>query len=172
MLEQKVIQKAVAGDDEAFLQFIHTYKTDLFRTAIYFFQNEERALEAVQEVTYRAYKNIKKLREPKYAKTWLMRIMINYCNDELKKSQRIIVSEESLQGSVVNDDARRLEVQEALWQLDEPVREIITLKYFHDLTLKEVARALNRPEGTVKTWLYKGLQTMKEFFQERGGMDD
>lgn len=167
-----MVERAIAGDDEAFLQFIHTYKIDLYRTAIYLLKNEEHALEAVQEVTYRAYKNIKKLREPQYAKTWLIRIMINYCNDEIKKSHRTIVTEENVHGYVEADNELRLEVQEALVQLDQKTREIIMLKYFHDLTIKEIASATSRPEGTVKTWLYKGLQTMREFFQERGGIDE
>lgn len=82
--EQLVI-KAIAGNEAAFIELMKMYKIDLYKTGLSFLKNEEEALEAIQEVTYRAYKSIRKIKEPAYFKTWLMRIMINYCQDQLKK---------------------------------------------------------------------------------------
>lgn len=166
---EALIKKAVHGDDEAFIKLIQQYKIDLYKTALSFLRNEEESLEAVQEVTYRAYKKIKTVREPAYFKTWLIRIMINYCNDQLKKQKRFIMNEEivSLQGTAENHLG--MELKDAMRGLDERSREILTLKYFHDMKIKEIADTLNCPEGTVKTWLNKALKALREKLEGNGG---
>ena len=67
----EIARKAIKGDDEAFLQIMQLYKDTLYRTAFAFLKNEHDALEAMQEVTFRAYQKIHTLKEPTYMKTWL-----------------------------------------------------------------------------------------------------
>ncbi|WP_042357086.1 sigma-70 family RNA polymerase sigma factor [Bacillus rubiinfantis] len=167
--EQQLVKKAVKGDDTAFLQLMQLYKIDLYKTAISFLRNEEEALEAIQEVTYRAYKNRKTVKEPAYFKTWLIRIMINYCNDHLKKQQRVVFNQEALNNKGAPENHNKLELQDAMQDLDERSRELLTLKYFHDLKIKEIAELLQCPEGTVKTWLNKALKALKEKLEGNGG---
>lgn len=81
--DKKNTQRAIKGNDDAFVKLIGRYKLDLYRTALSYLRNEEEALEAIQEVTYRAYKNIGTVRDAQFVKTWLIRIMINYCIDQL-----------------------------------------------------------------------------------------
>jgi DNA-directed RNA polymerase specialized sigma24 family protein len=64
--KEQLVEKAIKGNNDAFLQLIQTYKVDLYKTALSFLRNEEEALEAIQEVTYRAYKGIRKLKEAAY----------------------------------------------------------------------------------------------------------
>lgn len=163
------MKKAIKGNDEAFLQLIQTYKVDLYKTAISFLRNEGDALEAIQEVTYRAYKGIRKLKKSSYFKTWLMRIMINYCNDQLKSKKRIVKNDEMLNSLGVSENHTEIELRDAMLGLDERSREILTLKYFHDLKIKDIADTLQCPEGTVKTWLNKALRSLREKLEEKGG---
>jgi RNA polymerase sigma-70 factor (TIGR02954 family) len=167
---EHTVQKAICGDDHAFLELIGAFKIDLYKTAFAYLRNEEEALEAIQEVTYRAYRGLKSLREPAYFKTWLIRIMINYCNDTLKKKQRIILSEDILLTAGTSENYSAIELHEAMQALDIRSREILTLKYFHDFKIKDIALALNCPEGTVKTWLNKALKTLREKLDEKGGI--
>lgn len=168
-LDSEVIQQAMDGDDDAFLTLIHAYKIDLYKTALAYLRNEHDALEAIQEVTYRAYRNIRKLRNKKYAKTWLMRIMINYCNDQFNKHKRLVFSEKLSDIEGVSDDYRRMELEDALFKLDERSREIIMLMYFHDLKIKEIAYEMGRPVGTIKTWLHQALKLLRSELEEKGG---
>lgn len=55
-MELHTLKKATEGDEQAFLAVMHTYKEDLYRTALSFLKNEHDAIEAIQEVTFRAYK--------------------------------------------------------------------------------------------------------------------
>lgn len=164
----ELTKRAIDGDDEAFLQLMFHYKVDLFKTAIAFLKNEEDAIEAIQEVTYRSYKNLSSIREPAYFKTWLIRIMINYCNDELAKRKNIILNNELLEKKEVIDDDISLQLEEAMVHLDDRSREILTLKYFHGLKIKEIAKTFECPEGTIKTRLYKALRRLREILDEKG----
>lgn len=165
----QLVQNAARGDDQAFLKLIHLYKIDLYKTALAFLRNEEEVLEAIQEVTYRAYRHIRSIREAAYFKTWLMRIMINYCNDQLKKKKRVVLGEEMLniQGTIENHN--EMELRDAMLGLDDRSREILTLKYFNDMKIKDIANTMKCPEGTVKTWLNKALKALREKLEEKGG---
>src|SRR5690554_1446413 len=88
MEEKELVERSIRGDAEAFVSLMELHKTSLYRTAFAFLKSEHASVEAVQEVTARAFRNIRRLKEPAYAKTWLTRIMINYCQDELKKRRR------------------------------------------------------------------------------------
>ncbi|WP_235852096.1 sigma-70 family RNA polymerase sigma factor [Niallia nealsonii] len=169
MENKELARKAIAGDEEAFLTIMHAYKIDLYKTAFAYLHNEGEALEAVQEVTYRAYKNIKKVKKPAYIKTWLLRIMINYCNDVLKRKKKMIMDEAIIPLIATMDNYQTIEIQEAIATLDERSREIITLKYYHGLKIKEIAFMLDCPEGTVKTWLNKALKQLKSNLDGKGG---
>ncbi|WP_371514474.1 sigma factor [Solibacillus sp. R5-41] len=57
-------------------------------------KNEHDAIEAYQEMTYRSLKNIHKLKEPNYLKTWLIRILINICLDMKLKQSRLVLTNE------------------------------------------------------------------------------
>ncbi|MBH0171275.1 sigma-70 family RNA polymerase sigma factor [Fictibacillus sp. 18YEL24] len=169
METEQLVKKAIKGNDEAFLQLIQTYKVDLYKTALSFLRNEEEALEAMQEVTYRAYKNIKKLKNEVYFKTWLIRIMINYCNDQLKHKKRVVRNDEILNSLGFSENHSQLELKDAMLDLDDRSREILTLKYFNDVKIKDIATIMQCPEGTVKTWLNKALRALREKLEEKGG---
>lgn len=163
-----LFRRAKKREEEAFAEFIGEHKVQLYRTAFSYFKNEEDALDAVQEVTYRAFNKIHTVNKPEYAKTWLIRIMINYCMDELKKRKRLHVLTDQLltvEGSKEPDIINLLMVQEALGQLKEMEQLIIHLKYFHQYTLTEIAESLGRPIGTIKTRLHHALQVLRGFME-------
>ena len=62
MEEVEIAKKAIKGDEQAFLQVMQLYKDTLYRTAFAFLKNEHDALEAMQEVTFRAYQKIHTVR--------------------------------------------------------------------------------------------------------------
>ncbi|WHT49696.1 sigma-70 family RNA polymerase sigma factor [Sporosarcina thermotolerans] len=132
-------------------------------------KNEEDTLEAVQEVTYRAYEKIKTLRMPEYAKTWLIRIMMNHCHDVLQKRKRYVFDESIGELKGISDDFTYMEVEEALSHLSEKDRQLVHLKYLHDIKIKDIADMTSTPEGTVKTRLYKAVKLLRTFFDGKEG---
>ncbi|WP_144510313.1 sigma-70 family RNA polymerase sigma factor [Bacillus sp. FJAT-22090] len=168
MSEKILVKKAIKGDEESFLTLLHSYEEALYRTAFSYLKNEGDALEAIQEVTYRAYRSIKTVKEPAYFKTWLIRIMMNYCQDVIKKNKREVLEEGIIDLQGVREDFTFLEVEEALLNLSDYERELLHLKYFEDVKIKDIAIMWNTPEGTIKTRLHKALRAFRESFEEKG----
>jgi RNA polymerase sigma-70 factor (TIGR02954 family) len=159
---ETLIEDAKRGNDDAFYQLMDGHKSRLYRIAYSYLKNEADALEAIQETTYRAYSQINKLRNNQYFGTWLVRILLNYCTNEYQRRKRFFPLEtQKKEPSVKENDDMRLTLEQAVSDLEPKYQQIIILKYFEDLTLTEVARVMNRPEGTVKTWLHKALQTLR-----------
>lgn len=170
MSEHQLVTKAIKGNEEAFLDLMHSHQEALYRTAMSYLKNEDASLEAVQEVTYRAFKHIKTLKEPAYFKTWLIRIMINYCQDTIKKDKRETCEESQLHLYGKNEDFTFLEIEEALAHLSDYERELLHLKYFEDIKIKDIAVMWKTPEGTIKTRLHKALRSLRYHFEEKGEM--
>lgn len=78
-------KKAMAGNKVAFQELVLQEKDNLYRMAYIYMKNENDALDVVHESVFKAYKSIKKLKEPSYFSTWLTRIIINTSIDFLKK---------------------------------------------------------------------------------------
>ena len=146
MLDEKIIRKAIKGNDKAFLKVINDIKEQIYRTAFAYVKEEDMALEIVQEVVYRAYKSIKGLKEPKYFNTWIIRIAINVSTDFYNKKSKIVY----------------MENEKVLDKLQEKYKKVVILKYFDDLTFKQIAEVLEIPESTVKTNLYKAISILRD----------
>ncbi len=61
-----------------------------------------------------------------------------------------------------------MDLDSALDQLKPKYRHVLTLKYYQDMTLTEIARVLDCPEGTVKTWLHQGLKQLRRHMHVGG----
>ena len=172
-MDKEMAKKAIEGDEEAFLELMRLHKAALYKTALSYLRNEQDAIEAVQEVTFRVYTKISAVRNPAYLKTWMIRIMINYCNDALKRRKRFGANPKLLEALPGPGNFRNIEILDALDILDEKERELIVLKYFHDMKMKDIACMLNKPEGTIKTWLHKTMKKLRAHIseQEEDGLD-
>lgn len=165
---ENITRKDFRQNHDAFVYVITAYQHDLFRTAMAFLKNKEEALEAIQEVTYRAYKKRRQLKKIEYAKTWLIRIMINYCNDVLKKQKRY-TNDKLIETYAVMDHTNYIWLEDAIHHLKERDQEVIYLKYFHNMTFPELADQFQIPESTVKTRLYTALDRLKRQLADEGG---
>lgn len=161
-LEQLVLE-AQKGDNHAFYQLMQMHKERLYRVSYAFLRNEQDALEAIQETTCRAYLKLTQLKQPAFFSTWLTRILIHCCIHEQKRQQRWNMEDRDreLADSRVDHTDDRLLLQDAMAKLSPAQRQIIILKYFEDLTIREIATLLDHPEGTIKTWLHKALGALR-----------
>ena len=165
MFDEKIVKKAIKGNDKAFIILMNQCKEQIYRTAFAYVKEEEMALDIVQEVVCRAYKSIENLKEPKFFNTWIMRIAINISTDFYNKKIKVVCMEQDELISKMevkhDDNDVRLFLMESLDNLEEKYKKIIILKYFDDLTFKDIAEILSMPESTVKTNLYKGLSILR-----------
>lgn len=145
--------------DADYFSRIEPLKEQLYRVAYLYLGSESAAVDAVDEAVYRGYLKRRSLRREAYFSTWLTRILINVCLDELRRRQRETPVETLPERAETPYDA--LPLQEALDRLPEDLRSVIALRYFGGFTLAETARALGLPEGTVSSRQRRALQLLK-----------
>ena len=131
----------------------------LYRAALLTLGSQTAAVDAVDEAVYKGYLSYRKLRDPQYLETWLVRILINVCRDELRRRKRELAVEELPETAGEEFDA--LPLKEAIRRLPAQLRDVIVLRYFTGLTLEETAAALDLPRGTVSTRQRKALALLK-----------
>lgn len=163
-----LVMRAVEGDDAAFTELMDRHKIQLYKMAYLYLRNEDDAVEALQEVTFRAYRALKKIKNPDFFSTWLIRILLNYCMDVQKSKKRMIVDIEKMEQAAVYQNHESIEIEQAMKEMETKQRELLELKYFHELKITEIAELWQCPEGTVKTRLYKALKILKSKLEAKG----
>lgn len=146
-------------DQREFSSRIEQLKEKLYRTAYLYVGDEVTALEMVDETIFRGLKSLKKLRQPEYFNTWMTRILINLCKDELKRRSRLQPVETIPETAEEMYD--NLPLKLAILRLPEVSKEVIILRYFSDYTLAETADTLAIPQGTVVTKQRRALALLK-----------
>ncbi|MBS3984835.1 MAG: sigma-70 family RNA polymerase sigma factor [Selenomonadales bacterium] len=168
----QLVVRAQRGDEAAFAELVKAYQAQLYRIALSYVKNREDALDIVSESVYRAFVNLRSLKNPSHFKTWLIRIVINQAVNVMRQRQRVAVTGDLSVAPFIPHGLRSddlLDLYAAIDKLDENQRAVIILKYCEDLTLTQVAQVLERPLGTIKTHLHGALKTLrlelKEEFQ-------
>lgn len=164
---EKLVRRAQKGNDEAFLQLFQQYEAHIYRLAYVYVNNENDALDIVQETAYSAFKSIRSLKEPTYFKTWLLKITINRALDLLRKRQ-VTVSFESIEVEESYEEQLLLELSlhDLIARLDEAEKTVVLFKYYEDMTFQEIAKLLDIPLGSVKTTLYRALKKLRAWKEE------
>lgn len=164
MIEKGWATAACRGDEDAFYQLISLHRRKLYGIAYSYLRNEADALEVVQETVCRAWSKCTQLKDPDSFMPWLIRILINCSIDEQKRRRRITpeVSMDTTTGTAEMISVERMDLEMALEQMKPKYRHVLMLKYYQDMTLTDIAKVLDRPEGTIKTWLHQGLKQIRK----------
>ncbi|MEC0244301.1 sigma-70 family RNA polymerase sigma factor [Paenibacillus chitinolyticus] len=161
----KFAVEAIAGDREAFVSLVRHSEDSLHHMAKSILGKDEDVADALQETVLKAYKAIPSLREPKFFKTWMFRILINECHTILANRSRAVAYSEVPAASSFSDDYDKVDMREAVDRLDENQRIVVILHYFEDLPLRQVANALNISESAVKMRLSRARDTLLKHFK-------
>ena len=164
----QLVELAKKGDKPAFDEVIRLCVPDLFRIAISILKNKDDADDAICETVVIAYENIHKLNNCEFFKTWLIRILINQANAIYKRRSKVIYLNDISSELKYHDvyDLGNAELTDAVASLRYELKMVITLYYFQDMKIKEIAGALQIPQGTVKWRLSKAKSILKKRLSE------
>ena len=150
---------------DAFHEELSTYlKAEgdrIYRLAYSYMENEQDALDVVQTAVVKAL-SASPMRQPRYLKTWVYRIVAHTALDSLRSRKRRVLSGDWALGDGADApplDAA-LDLRQALGRLPPDLRAIVILRYFHDLELREAAEVLGVNLNTVNTRLYRALRLL------------
>ena len=168
--ERELLRQASALDERALGIVFDQFYPSLFRYIYHHVRHIQTAEDLAADVFRRFLESIKKGRGPnRHLKAWLYRVAHNLVIDDsrrivhrnhspLDEDQRADVDEVSEQ---VQRSILRQQAYEAMDQLTEKQRQVITLRFLEGLTNREVARVLGMTVGTVKSLQHRGLASMQ-----------
>ena len=154
---------------ESLVNYILENQDRFYRLAYSYAGNREDAMDIVQNAVCKALGNYGALREAGAMKTWFYRILVNESISLIKKYRL-----ESPAGEDAHVESpyyeKGYETGEDLYdqinQLPEDAQKIIKLRFYEELSLKEIAQITGMNLNTVKAKLYRGLKLLKEELQE------
>ena len=153
-------------NDAWFSREIEKLGPTLFRVAFAILRNRTDCEDAAQNAVLRAYRNLDTLKERRYFKTWLIRILKNECFDTLKRHRPTLDVEG--QGELSYEMAvPDLDLNRAFDTLSPEERLTITLYYYEGYDTREIARITEVSEGTVRSRLSRGRSSLRAMLQEK-----
>ncbi len=156
-----LVKKAKLGNGKAFTKIIEENLKSMYRVAKGILNNEEDIEDAIQNTILKAYSNINTLRKEDFFKTWLIKILINECN-KIYNFNKKCISLDKVVEEQYNDKYENLDLKIAINSLPEELRLVITLFYFEDLKISQIAEIVGIPEGTVKSRLSRAKDKITE----------
>ena len=157
---------------EEFAQVVLDSTDSLYRISKSILKNDTDCEDAVQEAITIAFEKLYTLRKNCYAKTWLVRIVMNECYKIARRKEREYATEQSdmLEKQEKSESTglklEQSDVYQALLTLEERQRVVLVLFYVEEYSLKEIARITNVPVGTVKSRLNRGRKQLRKWFEE------
>jgi len=154
---------------QALTTFLLNEQQKFYRLAYSYCHNPETSMDLVQSAACKALEKYTTIQNPDYMKTWFYRILINECLDYLRRSKRETVEEtlpEEQSHDPLSQQADHLDLYQAIMQLPPELKTIVLLRYFEDMTLKEIAHVTNINENTVKSRLYASLKKLRLSLKE------
>lgn len=173
--ETHLVQRAVAGEEIAFDLLADLHRPALMALATRMLRNREDASDAVQEALIKAFRAIADFDPSRPIKPWLCRICANCCVD-LVRHRKIQGEPLDAHEYMLHDNSEPLEdrteramlqraIVEAIKRLPARYRQIILMRHFKHMEVIEIAAALDAPEGTVKSWLFRARAMLKKDLQ-------
>ena len=142
----------------------------LYATAKTILHNDQDCADAIQESIVKAFSKIHTLKKDDYAKTWLIRILINECyNIARQNGRKEYLEENHMEISEQSDENRDYsELYKAVNNLKEELRIPVVLYYMEEFKVKEIARILEISEGAVQKRLARAREKLKNMIQLGG----
>ncbi len=164
-MEKEKINKAIRGDDEALVEYLKSISTLLLKTSMGLLGDKDQAKDCISETIEKVYKHRKKVKQSEFFQTWIIRILINECKDELKRTHRYVALPEDF--DIIEPFKEDYSfVTETMEKLPFDLKQIIVLKFYNQMTFKEISLTLTVPESTVKSRYALALKKMRVELEE------
>lgn len=164
-------------DKEEFAQVVWEARDTLYRVAKSILKRDTDCEDAVSQGIVNAFEHLESLKKPQYAKTWLVRIVMNECFRLGKENNREQCYEEDVIGKEPWKDSYEMSWQEkdytelysALQSLPQMYHTALVLYYMEDYSIVEIAKLQKTSVGNIKMRLSRGRKMLKKQFEENMG---
>jgi len=158
------LRRAKAGDETAFEQLLRPLIDPAYRFACVMLNDPDEAEDVVQEAAVKAWRKLDQLRDGYDVRPWFLGIIANHCRTLLRTRWWSTVKVIEIQGTVDAPDelvVRREDLRRAIGRLNRRQRTVLTLHYYVDLPLEEVAAITKQSLAAVRSQIYRALQKLR-----------
>lgn len=170
--DDELMQAVVAGDQAAFAELMARHRQWVVGLLRAFVQDGAQAEDLAQEAFCRAHRAAATYKAQGQFPAWLKRIAVNVARDALRRGQTApVLPLEMAEAApapghfdpmaVLMSDALREDVRRVIQQLPEEQRLSVVMRFFGDMSIQDIAWAMQCPEGTVKTRLFHSLRRIR-----------
>lgn len=181
MDERELIHRAGRGDAYAFEQLMAAHENKMYAVALRMCGNREDAQDCLQEAMIRVYRAISGFKGQSSFSTWVYRITMNSCLDELRRRKsRTATSLDAMleNGFMPSDESdtpeqsslraeQRRAMEKAIANLPEDMRSAIVLRDIQGCSYDEIARVLDTNVGTIKSRISRGREKLRSVLMEQ-----
>jgi RNA polymerase sigma-70 factor (ECF subfamily) len=178
--EQTWVEQALAGDTVAFSSLVEAYQRPVYNLAYRMLGNVAEAEDAAQEAFIRAYTRLDTYDPSRKFSSWMLSIASHYCIDVIRRRRMNLLSFEELPPMtdlsmprsahpeyVVSRGQVADQVQQLLGTLPDHYRIPVILRYWYDMSYREIAETMEVTESTIKTRLHRARARLAECMQRK-----
>ncbi len=163
--DEELVRKFQAGDSEAFSTFVLKHQDQIYRMAWLWLYSTQDADDVLQEVLLRSYTGLSRFRFRASPLTWILRITRNVCHEYNRRSRRVpLETTEPLAPGAEElcslEEARML-ARERVQALPRRQREVVSLRIFAELSVRDTAAVMGCRPGTVKALLNQAMTRLQ-----------
>ena len=162
-----LVSKAKKGDPDAFTDLIQSQMQNMYKTARSILSQDADVADAISETILICWERLGSLKYNSYFRTWMTRILINKCYELIRKNRNITVDAEFPEQGYQEIAYENIEWKETLDSISEKYRLVMMLHYVEGFTVSEISQILEISEGTVKSRLARGRNSLTDIYELR-----
>jgi len=171
--EVTLVRRCLRGDASAVRELVDRFQGEVYGLCLRLLNHRHDAEDVAQEVFLRVFRSLRRWDSSRPLKPWIMGIAVNRCRtwmaQRVRRPELVDYLQETAQGRVDDDSAELLrEIKAAVEALRPDYRSVFVLFHEQGQPYEEIAVALERPVGTIKTWLHRARLEVLERLRQRG----
>lgn len=172
-VEALLVRRCLRGDAQAMRSLVERFQPEVFGLCVRLLHHRHDAEDVAQEVFLRIFRSLRRWDPTRPLRPWVMGITVNRCRTWLSQRSRrpepVEYLHEIVTGPTADDGAELArEIQAALAELRTEYQSVFILFHEQGLPYEEIAQALGKPVGTVKTWLHRARLEVLQRLRRRG----
>ena len=188
-----LVEKIIQGDISAFRELVEKFKKKIFYISFDILGDYQEAEDISQEVFIKIFRSINKFKKDAKMSTWIYQITVNTCIDAIRRkkakptvqidegrpiehwaAESIVSGKISSPESSADASLLQIKIQAALNKISDKERAVFVMRHYNDLSINEIADVMKISSGTVKSFLFRGLQKLRKelsFYQKKPSLE-
>ncbi len=172
-----LVRRCLRGEAEAIQTLVERFQAEVYGLCVRLLSHRHDAEDVSQEVFLRVFRSLKGWDASRPLKPWIMGIAVNRCRTWLSQRSRrpelVDYLQDTVAGPAADDSAELLrEIREALDGLRDEYRTVFVLFHEQGQPYEDIAEVMDRPVGTIKTWLRRARLELLDRLRSRGMVTD